>query len=140
MILRILADRLHFQRSQNRPGTMLLLAVLVLGSVAMAIVVSGALRGIGEVTMGTSESASKEAFAAADALAEEGLRKFMVNDAYTGESLAFGSAAGTISIAPTTGSLRTITATAVVDRWTARTQVRVDTTGAKVTVLWWRQL
>lgn len=127
-------------RMHGRPGTMLLLTVLVLGSVALAIVVSSALRGIGEVTMGTAETGSKQAFAAADALMDEGLRQLMANDAYTGEQLSIGSASGSITVSPTSGSPRTITATAVVNRWTARTQVRVDTSGSKLSVLWWRQL
>jgi len=125
--------------SHRRPGAMLLLTVLVMGAVALAIVMSMAMRGIGEMGMAMGEARSQEAFAVSDGCLEEGMLRLALSSSFTGSTLTLGSVQCSITVTPTTGDVRTIAAIATRDRWTRKASVRVDLSGPRLQIVWWKQ-
>ncbi|MDD4628779.1 MAG: hypothetical protein PHE68_05300 [Candidatus Peribacteraceae bacterium] len=123
----------------HRPGAMLLLTVLVLGGVAIAIVLSVALRGIGEMGMGIGETRSQEAFSAADGCAEEALLRLTIDNEYAGGTYMLGNSTCTVVVTAGAPNRYTIDVAAVRDRWTRRIQIRANTSGTRLVVTWWRQ-
>ena len=129
----------HFIRTRNRSGAMLIITVVVLGAVALAVVISGALRGLNEMSMGIAEVRSRESLAGADACTEEAMLRLTLDSSYVGATVTVGSTVCTIAVTSPTATTRSILVTAVRDRWTARVRTVVDLSGARETLTWWRQ-
>ncbi len=118
---------------------MLIITVVVLGAVALAVVFSGALRGLGEMSMGIAETRSKEALAGADACTEEAMLQLTLNTSYAGGTVTIGNTVCTIAVDTSSATLRTITVTAVRDRWTVRLKAVTDISGSRQSLVWWKQ-
>ena len=131
--------RLLRSSTRQRPGAMLIITVVVLGAVALAVVFSGALRGLGEMSMGIAETRSKEALAGADACTEEAMLQLTLNTSYAGGTVTIGNTVCTIAVDTSSATLRTITVTAVRDRWTVRLKAVTDISGSRQSLVWWKQ-
>jgi len=114
------------------------MTVLVVGSVSLAVALSIALRGIGELQMGFSENQTFETLAIADGCLQEALMRISLDASYVGGALTVGDGSCTITVT-SQGTERTIAMTATLDRWTRKFTVRTDRIKNRVKVLTWEQ-
>ena len=124
--------------AHSRPGALLLMTVLVVGSVSLAVALSIALRGIGELQMGYSENQTLETLAIADGCAQEALIRISLDRTYSGGTLSVGDGSCTFTVT-SQGTESTIAATATLDRWTRKFTVRTNRIKGHPSILNWEQ-
>jgi hypothetical protein len=117
---------------------MLLITVLIVGAVALTIGLSVALRGIGELDMGFAGNRSLEALSIADGCMEEAMIRLWSDYSYTGATLTVGDGTCSITVV-NSGTGRTITVSATINKWTRQIRSQVDIGSPKIGVVEWEQ-
>ena len=124
--------------SHERPGAMLLLTVIIVGTTALLIALGTAMRGIEELDMGLAEIQSAEALAVAEGCAQEALLRLARDNSYAGATLSVGDGTCTIVVSDVSGNKEVVT-TGTVNRWEHTITISVDVSGSSLTILSWRQ-
>lgn len=109
---------------RTRPGMSLVVAVLVVGAVALMVIVGIGLRGTREVSAGAAATGGQQALALADGCAEVALYEITQSATYVGATIGFAGGTCAIAVSGNGTSQATVTVAATWDKWT-RTAVLV---------------
>jgi hypothetical protein len=123
----------------NRPGAMLLITVMIMGSVALIIGISLALRGIGEMEMSFSSSQAQKVLAVADGCVEETLMRLWADSTYHGGKLTLGQGECVITVFRH-GDVRKALVEANVEKWKRSIELTVDSDNIETQLLEWKQV
>ncbi|MBI3332125.1 hypothetical protein HYZ99_04165 [Candidatus Peregrinibacteria bacterium] len=121
-----------------RPGSMLLVTVLIVGSIALLTSISVALRGMHELSMAQGIRKSMELTAIADGCMEEAMLRLSRSSSYAGGTLAVGGGSCTIVVSGT-GSLRTIAVDAAIGRWAKELTTQATLEAGAPDILFWTE-
>lgn len=121
---------------RTRPGAMLFITVLIVGTIGLIVAASVASRGHGEISMGESTVADQQATAHAHTCAQDVLYRLSLNSSYTGETLTIGTNGDTcISTIATVGTIRIARISGKTRRWTQKLFMKIETNTTPDTIL-----
>ncbi len=126
--------------SANRPGATLLITVMILGTVALFIGISLALRGIGEMEMSNASYHAQKTLNIADGCMEEALKRLWSAPGYEGGALSLGDGECTISVGRASEGTRVIRVQANVRNWIRTLKAHVDAESMEMQILEWQQV
>jgi len=129
------SHRQHAERS----GATLLITVMILGTIALLIGITLAMRGIGEMEMSTSSYQREKVLGIADGCMEETLMQLWRNPAYASGSILLPPGTCDIEVLRGSGSLRTVVVHAQIEQWFTTLKIEVDVNSAKMNTSHWQQ-
>lgn len=125
----------------NAPGYIALMSVLIVAAVSTAIASTIIILGVGFSRSAFAFQQSAQAWALAQACAEEGLQQIRDNTAYTGTGgLTLGSGTCSYTVANTGGTTRLVTTSGTVGTIVRRTSVVVSGYSPQITVTSWQEV
>ena len=124
--------------SDCRPGSIAMIAMLILGSVGFTLSLGMALRGITELGRGFAEHQSLETLALAEGCMENTLLLLTKNPAYAGGTFPLGDGSCTVGVTAL-GDNRTISVAANVGQWTRKIRAEASIGGTLAAVTQWHE-
>ncbi len=122
-------------------GYLILMSVMIIGAVALAIVVSMLLSGLGTSRTSFTHQQSAQAKALATACINEALQQIRDNTAFTGSNnLSLGQGDCTYTVTNTGGENRTIQASSTVGLIVRKTQATVTQINPSITIASWQEV
>jgi len=129
------------QPHKDNNGYILLLAVLIIGSVALAISLSVVLLSTDAQRTSFAIVQSNQAKALANTCAEQALEEIRELDSYTGTSgLTLGEGTCSFSVTNLGGEVRNIEASGTVDNVTRRVEVDINQITTNINISSWQEV
>jgi hypothetical protein len=122
-------------------GYLILLSVMIIGAIALAVVVSMLLSGLGTAKTSLAHQQSVQAKALANACINEALQQIRDSTAFTGSNnLSLGQGTCTYTVTNTGGENRTIQASSTVGLIIRKTQATVTQINPSITIASWQEV
>ena len=131
----------HYAHPDRPGGYVALLAVLVVGAVGIAVVLSVILLGVGSSRTSFAVELSDQAKGLANACVEEALQQIRDSTPFTGAgSLTFGQGTCNYTVTAGAGENRTIDGSGTVDNVVRKAKVTVTAINPLITIGSWQEI
>jgi hypothetical protein len=131
----------YMELKKRKSGFIVLLSVLVFGAVGLAVTASLLISGVGASRTSFAVEQSYQAWALADACAEEALQQIAAATSFTGSgNLTLGEGDCSYTVTSRGGQNRTIEAEGTVDNTVRRVEVTIDQISPTINIASWQEV
>lgn len=130
-----------FIKNQNKKsGFAVLIVIVVISAVALIIAYSSSILGLGEMSLGYTESKAKKSFWIAEGCLENSLEQLWLDENYTGGIIPLGENSCEVFISENIGDKIITIMASTTDNYFQKTQTIISQTGKIISINSWQEL